>query len=285
MSLFLLKIVGKASHSACYVALDSGACPVADAYRSRIFSFDPLEGWINQAGVGMHYHVDILKRTCVRIGPGSSFACKFLQLDDTKKKQSNDEPKQQLSCVGLIPTAVGATSLSEWAPDYLSHIPLLEASSCSTRPLNIDITNSPHLSSPPFLPPAAFPSLSSSSSKALPPPPPLPSSTDLPSFPPSLPSQYIPHCDSSGFLIPPLNAQYHDGCPNLLSCAMRSLYLALKTLPRSINADKNINAFSKKPTTIGFLWYQGENDATEDISLATSYGKNVDTHMKCGSCY
>jgi hypothetical protein len=226
----------------------------------------------------MHYHVDILKRSSVGIGPGTSFACKFLQLDDTEKQQNN-EPGQQLSCVGLIPTAVGATSLSEWAPDYLPHIPLPEATSCSTRPLDINVTNASPLFSPPFLPPSAFPSLSSSSSQALPPPPPLPS-THLPSPPPSLLPQYIPHCDSLGFLIPPLNAQYHDGCPNLLSCAMRSLYLALKTLPRSINTNNDISSMNNKRPTIGILWYQGENDATEDITLATSYGKNVDTHMK-----
>jgi len=54
---------------------------------------------------------------------------------------------------------------------------------------------------------------------------------------------------------PPLNARWHDGCPNLLSCAFRQLRL------------------SGVPSPSGILWYQGENDATLKLK-AESYAEN-----------
>jgi hypothetical protein len=123
-------------------------------------------------------NTDILKKDRVGLGPGTSFAVKFLELKDQQsdrkgiaRSNSNSAP----SNVGLIPCAVGGSSLKEWTAHYLQHRPAL--------------IESPHVS-------------------------------------PYAGANFIPLCDKEGFFIPPATA-YHPGCPNLLSCAMRCLYLAL----------------------------------------------------------
>ncbi|CAM9722776.1 unnamed protein product, partial [Ectocarpus fasciculatus] len=65
----------------------------------------------------LHRNVDILKNTGV--GPGNSFAKEIL--NDT------------LRHVGLVPAAVGATSLEEWMPEYYAKDQLGPDSKISTR--------------------------------------------------------------------------------------------------------------------------------------------------------
>ena len=92
---------------------------------------------------------------------------------------------------------------------------------------------------------------------------------------------------AQGFVIAPANAQYHHssnshghqgGCSNLISCAMRSIYRALVSLPAS---HQNLHSSSQSrhdahvrgngrggqhvhalTQLTGLLWYQGENDCS-----------------------
>lgn len=135
------------------------------------FFFDPVLGWspVTAASI-LHKNVDLLKNAS--LGPGNAFAAEMEEVLG--------------GGVLLIPGAVGATSLEEWMPNYIS---------------------------------------------------------DLPS--------------------PPLNARWHDGCPNLLSCAFRQLRL------------------SGVPAPAGILWYQGENDCTTtSLEVAKLYAENFSTFLK-----
>lgn len=57
---------------------------------------------------------------------------------------------------------------------------------------------------------------------------------------------------------------YHAGGSNLFSCALRSIYLALKQSRKSGGCCC--------PSVLGVLWYQGENDCTLGLEAARSYG-------------
>lgn len=118
------------------------------------FFYDPLLGWqsIVDENSLLHGNVDVTK--LVGVGPGAAFAVAFG------------------GRVGVIPSAVGGTALSEWMPDVLSECP----------------------------------------------------------------------------------PSYHRGCPNLLSAALRSVYVSGSSFRLS-----------------GVLWYQGENDCTGETFLAESY--------------
>ena len=76
------------------------------------FFFDPLLGWqsiVDESSL-LHGNVDVMKQ--VGAGPGAAFALAFG------------------GRVGLIPTAVGATALSEWMPDALNECPPSYHSGC-----------------------------------------------------------------------------------------------------------------------------------------------------------
>lgn len=68
--------------------------------------------------------------------------------------------------------------------------------------------------------------------------------------------------------LPPVNARYQTGCPNLLSCAFRSIFLAEFTRKYYLNSVLDDLSTSG---LCGILWYQGCNDAssTPDISSIT----------------
>jgi len=146
------------------------------------YYFDPLLGWtkIEENASVLHKHVDLLKEAGFGIG-------------NTFHRHFGRESKGQYRTIGLVPVAVGGTSLCEWTASYLS----------STVTADCEF-------------------------------------------------------DDEGFLLAPRNARYHQGCCNLLSCALRSLWLAMQS--------------SQHAMATGVLWYQGENDCTLDEAAAHSYG-------------
>ena len=76
--------------------------------KPSIIFYDPINGWQKLSDpFELHKNVDILKT--VGIGPGVSFASEFARLQSTTT--------QEIS-LGLLPCAVGATSLNEWLPDF-----------------------------------------------------------------------------------------------------------------------------------------------------------------------
>jgi hypothetical protein len=193
------------------------------------------------SGPDLHANVDILKRARVGLGPGPSFALKFLQLKDqerAREMQSPSSSNSSSSCssnisscsadhravsrsVGLIPTAVGGSNLKEWTADYLQH-----------RPSPI---------------------------------PPTPAAVAACAAP-----VFIPLCDPQGYFLAPASA-YHPGCPNLLCCAMRSLYLSLLHSPFEPPTPVHVTAFGtpppahamQAPPSVRVLWCQGETDSME----------------------
>lgn len=176
------------------------------------------------------------------LGPGPSFAQRFHQLrnkqngsrhpvrreslpspNSPRNRDSNlssiygDCQEKKKGGLGLVPCAVGGSSLKEWTSDYLQH----------------------RISSFPT------PLTSSSRSKGI---------------------CFVPHCDLEGYFVPPPNV-FHPGCPNLLSCAMRSLYLSLlhatcEDCPSESLALHDHRGGSSMPI-VGVLWCQGESDAME----------------------
>jgi hypothetical protein len=161
----------------------------------------------------------ILRNYCEMNGflTGIGFACKRLEIHDkanipdflrnTAAKNVGENDLQ----INLIPTAIGSTSLEEWAPGYL---PGLGASS------GLTFTTTPNA-----------------------------------------------------------NATYHEGCPNILSCAMRSLFLALMSIqPASDSGGSSVA--TKKVRVHGILWYQGENDATLPPEKAGSYGERFSSFLQ-----
>jgi Carbohydrate esterase, sialic acid-specific acetylesterase len=146
-------------------------------HNGSIAWYDPARGWTSgdyHDFVNMHKNVDLLKQT--GLGPGSSFAYYMLKALEQSSGLSSAR-------IGLIPAAVGATTLFEWMPDFAAR----------------------------------------------------------------------------GDQIRKL---YHSGCPNLMSCALRSLFLASLTARCPISPS-------------GMLWYQGENDAVLDEEGASSYGARL----------
>jgi len=139
----------------CALKESSWGLAVKSSRSQTSFFFDPLLGWqsiVDESSL-LHGNVDVMKQ--VGAGPGAAFALAFG------------------GRVGVIPTAVGATALSEWMPDALNECP----------------------------------------------------------------------------------PSYHRGCPNLLSAALRSVFVSGCSFRLS-----------------GILWYQGENDCcTVDTFLAESY--------------
>ena len=187
--------------------------------------------------------MDILKRARVGLGPGPSFALKFLQLKDQERAREMKSPSSSSGSssssssssssgcsadhraisrsVGLIPTAVGGSNLKEWTADYLQH--------------------------------------------RISPIPPTPAAIAASAVP-----VFIPLCDPEGFFLPPASA-YHPGCPNLLCCAMRSLYLSLLHSPFEAPPPVPVTAFGtpppahamQAPPSVRVLWCQGETDSME----------------------
>ena len=136
----------------------------------------------------MHKHVDRLKN--VGIGVGYSFAIQMLREVDEHENNDHD--------IGIIPVAIGGTSIDEWMPDYLT---------ASLTENSLDM---------PFV------------------------SYHVADVTPA------PNC-------------YYDGCLNILSCALRSVFRALHQAQRLQQSPLN-----------GVVWYQGENDAT-DMATSKSY--------------
>ncbi len=154
---------------------------------------DPVSGWSDLVP-DMHKNVDIRKH--VGVGVGYSFAVQMLH--ELNRQDASGDNR-----VGMIPVAIGATSIDEWMPEYVA------------------------------------PTLSDTS---------LLSSTFT--------SHYVP-------VMSPAQNCYYDGCLNILSCAMRSVYQALhrvcKTQQRRVH---------------GIVWYQGENDAG-DTAASTPYNEKL----------
>lgn len=220
-----------------------------------------------------------------------------------------------LGCIGLVPAAVGATSLVEWSPSYwLTH-------SVSGRPAAAfsDMLESQH-------------SQNSTRSSALPQEKEAPNTNDSPVQPQSivLPSKLIseslatseplatsnstetlaltgttdgatdnafefniivPVVNDIGELQPPANAKYQPGCINILSCALRSFFLAVssihlsrcqthtrESLTQSHDADNSGNLLDD--LEFGILWYQGENDATLSSDDVRSYGERFQAFLE-----
>ena len=82
--------------------------------------------------------------------------------------------------------------------------------------------------------------------------------------------EWMPDFPNEGFL---QQQAYHPGGPNLFSCALRSIYLALKQ-SRGVSGD-----FQKSPSISGVLWYQGENDCTLGSEAALSYGARFELFL------
>ena len=240
----------------CYVSLPHGACQAADAFRPRVVSYDPLLGWTHEAGASLHANVDILKRATVGIGPGSSFAIEYLRLRDlldaTDSRRTSGGDSSGGS-VGLIPVSVGSTFLAEWTADYLPKskrmMPVLGGHNAyhvaTARSARSDISSS---------------------------------STSQPNGITSILDYDV---SVQGFVNAPPNAQWHPfGCSNLMSCAMRTIYRALLSLPVShqnvqpssqphhdADARGNGREWQQQrvhalPQLTGLLWYQGENDCS-----------------------
>ena len=259
----------------CYVSLPYGVCQAADAFRSRVISYDPLLGWTHEAGTSLHANVDILKRATVGIGPGSSFAIEYLRLwdllDDNFAKDSHSTTNDNdRGSVGLIPVSVGSTFLAEWTADYLPK--------STQMPVQVGQNNDFHV-----------PSTLSVCTSSIPQPNDIVMVLDY-------------DISDQGFVNVPTNAQYHHnnshdhpgGCFNLISCAMRSIYRALVSLPAAPHhhdtdaAADDVNNRGQQyvhallPQLTGLLWYQGENDCSstsndngDELSMASAetYGE------------
>jgi hypothetical protein len=120
--------------------------------------------------------------------------------------------------VGLIPMAVGSTSIAEWQPDYVSNYSVSER----------------------------------------------------------------------GTVLPDTNARYHPNALNIFTCALRTLYLALKQLIFD-QCGHNVS-LRKLIRVAGMVWYQGENDtaadgSTVDITSQTHVGSYTQQFIRFLGCF
>lgn len=201
-------------------SMDDLECPEDDS--PNTLSFDPLGGW-GVASLLMHKNVDVLKN--VGVGPANSFASSWLG-----HQHSLAVNEKRLKVVGIIPVAVGATSIAEWLPDYHLQIP---DNICCCRLTGDDSagTVSPTCSERPCV---------------------------------SCIRRYfsVHGAVQSGSIddgAPAKTNLYHRGCPNLFSCALRSIYLAFSSATSTGGA--GFGALPLECTLRGMLWYQGCNDS------------------------
>jgi hypothetical protein len=82
-----------------------------------------------------------------------------------------------------------------------------------------------------------------------------------------------------GTMQPQANASYHPDALNLFTCAMRTLYLAMKQL--SVLHGRN-----NETRIAGLIWYQGENDTSvPPTAIAAMYSEQLRRFMQCfGRC-
>ncbi len=163
-----------------------------DSFHSRLKYFDPVNNW-DDLIPNMHKNVDILKN--VGVGVGHSFAIQMLREID--KHEGNHQNN-----IGIIPVAIGGTSIEEWMPDYLND------------------------SQPTYALDALF------------------ASYHVADVAPA------PNC-------------YYDGCLNIFSCAIRSVFRALQRVQRT-----------QKSPLCGMVWYQGESNST-DTTTSAAYNEKL----------
>jgi hypothetical protein len=82
-----------------------------------------------------------------------------------------------------------------------------------------------------------------------------------------------------GTMQPQANASYHPDALNLFTCALRTLYLAMKQL--SVLHGRN-----NETRIAGLIWYQGENDTSvPPTAIAAMYSEQLRRFMQCfGRC-
>jgi len=98
--------------------IDPSTGDYESAYKGKVYTFLPKSlQWSSEVTpVNLHAETDILKEP--GFGPGSALACAYIDGCRSSRRAANADALWLGENVGLIPTAVGATSLDEWCPTH-----------------------------------------------------------------------------------------------------------------------------------------------------------------------